>query len=418
LSQASVTPAPAGSPTATLDAACNRVEFLGDVTIVDNALLRPGESFRKTWRIQNAGDCPWTGAYKLVFVRGERMSGPESVALPGLVAPGQSADLSVDLIAPSAPGQYEGFWQLQTPDRVTFGIGPTATGNLWVKIHVAGDPVPTATVTRVAITPSSGWAEATLTAFVATSTAEASLAAPSATPRIVPTAMVISDLARIACDAQWQANEGILGCPGTDSDPRGAVLPISRATLEGGTAITQPALLTVPSWAQDGYILGLYPQYQVQPGDRLQAVVGCEQGATGCSVLFRVSYLDASGAAHDLWTLGEFHDGHAFELDLDLSELVGQQVRFVLSVNDLGSTVDDRALWIAPRIVRQPVVPAATRLTPSVTSRATVTVAATATPTVVLAPATPTIPAAAPPAAAPTFLEGILNFFRQLFGTP
>jgi hypothetical protein len=342
------------------------------------------------------------------------MAGGQSVPLTALVAPGQSADVSVDLIAPPAPGQYEGFWQLQTPNGVTFGIGPTAIGNLWVKIHVAGDPVPT----TLSITPSSGWAEATLTAFVATSTAEALQAAPRATLQIIQPAVVVSDLASSACDAQWQANEGTLGCPGADSDPRGAVLPISGATLEGGTSITQPALLTMPASAQDGYILGLYPQYQVQPGDRLQAVVGCEQEATACSVLFRVSYLDATGAAHDLWTLGEFHDGHAFELDLDLSEFAGQQIRLVLSVNDLGSSVDDRALWVAPRIVRQPAVPGATRPPASVTPTASLTGTPAATPTAVLPSPTATAPAEAPPAPIPTFLESILNFFRQLFGTP
>jgi hypothetical protein len=346
------------------------------------------------------------------------MGGAESLPLPALVVPGQSADVSIDLIAPATPGQYEGFWQLQTPNRVTFGIGPTATGNLWVKIHVAGDPVPTATATRMSITPSSGWAEATLTAFVATSTAEALLAAPSVTPRIVPTTVVVSDFATSACDAQWQANEGILGCPGADSDPRGAVLPISGATLEGGISITQPALLTMPSTAEDGFILGLYPQYLVQPGDRLQAVVGCEQEATACSVLFRVSYLDAAGAAHDLWTLGEFHDGHAFELDLDLSELTGQQVRFVLSVNDLGSSIDDRALWVAPRIVRQPATEGATRPAASVTPTARRTAAPPVTPTAVLPSPTAAAPVEAPPAPIPTFFEAVLNFFRRLFGTP
>lgn len=379
-------------------------------------MLRPGESFRKTWRIQNAGDCPWTAAYKLVFVRGDRMAGPESVPLPGLVAPGQSADVSVDLIAPAALGQHEGFWQLKTPNGVTFGIGPTASGNLWVKIRVAGDPIATATATTRSITPSSGWAEATLTAFVATATAEASLAAPSATPQIVPTAVVIYDFASSACDAQWQANEGIIGCPGADSDPRGAVLPISGVMLEGGVSVTEPGLLTMPSSDQDGYILGLYPQYQVRPGDRLQAVVGCQQEATACSVLFRVSYLDATGAAHDLWTLGEFQDGHAYELDLDLSDLAGQQVRFVLSVNDLGSSTDDRALWIAPRIVQASAAAVSTRPAVSISPTASLTATPAATRTAV--PPSPTAPAPveAAPTPMPSFFEAVLNFFRQLFG--
>ena len=67
-------------------------------------------------------------------------------------------------------------------------------------------------------------------------------------------------------------------------------------------------------------------------------MLGCELGAQLCSVLFRVSYLDTMGAAHDLWTVGEFLDGHHVDLDLDLSDLAGQQIRIVLSVSNLGSS--------------------------------------------------------------------------------
>ena len=251
--------------------------------------------------------------------------------LPALVAPGQTADISVDLVAPSAQGEYGGFWQLQTPGGTTFGMGPGGSGNLWVQIRVAGEPIATRTasstaVASPAVTPTD-WAEATLTAFVATQTAAA---APSATPSVIASPVEVSGLATTACDAQWQANDGILGCPGTDGDPRGLIAILSQANLEDGTTASAPTLLTVPSDAEDGYILGLYPQYQVQPGDRFQAGVGCEIGAQLCSVLFRVSYLDTTGAAHDLWTVGEFLDGHHVELDLDLSALAGQQIRIVL----------------------------------------------------------------------------------------
>lgn len=420
LSAASQVASPAG-PTPTLDAACDHAEFLGDVTIVDNATLRPDESFRKTWRIQNAGNCSWTAAYHLVFVRGDQMGGPDSVPLPALVAPGQSADISVDLAAPGAQGEYGGFWQLMTPGGTTFGMGPAGSGNLWVQIRVAGEPIASATTTRTAVgTPENtptGWAEATLTAFVATQTAEA---APTATAMAAAETVEVADLAGSACQAQWQANDGVLGCPGTDGDPRGVVAVLGQADLEDGPTIAAPTLLTIPSDAADGYVLGLYSQYQVRPGDRFRAGVGCEIGASLCSVLFRVSYLDTMGAAHDLWTVGEFLDGHHVELDLDLNDLAGQQIRLVLSVSNLGNSAGDRALWVAPRIVNiggadQTVQPKAR---PTSTIPATATHAA-ASPTPRTAPITPTVmaptatPTAKPPI--PQFFDSVMQFFRWLF---
>jgi hypothetical protein len=420
--QAGTLPVPSG-PTPTLDSACNHAEFLGDVTIVDNATLRPREAFRKTWRIQNAGNCSWTAAYRLVFVRGDRMGGSEAVPMPALVAPGQSADVSIDLVAPASQGQYGGFWQLQTPGGTTFGIGPAASGNLWVQIHVAGEPIPTTTATGAAaavpsITPT-GWAEATLTAFVATQTAAAE---PSATQGTVSSPLQVADLATNACTAQWQANDGILSCPGTEGDPRGLVAALKQANLEDGTRVSVPSLLTIPSDAQDGYVLGLYPQYQVQPGDHFQAGAACEIGAQLCSVLFRVSYLDTMGAAHDLWTVGEFLDGHHTDLDLDLGDLAGQQIRIVLSVSNLGGSDGDRALWIAPRIVNVPAggqaAPATGR--PTSTVRPTVSPSPAASPTPRVAPPTPTaIPATATPITKPPipqFYDAVVEFFRQLFG--
>ena len=298
-----------------------------------------------------------------------------------------------------------------------FGIGPTASGNLWVKIQVAGQALPTATsspgptpTTAAAVT---GWAEATLTAFVATETAEA---AASPTPRVLVTQQPVADLVANACSAQWQANDGTLDCPGQAGDLRGTVSILNQAALEDGTTVSQPALLTVPSSSQDGYILALYPQYQVQAGDRFQTLAGCEHGYDLCSVLFRVSYLDAAGAAHDLWSLGEFQDGQYFELDLDLSELAGQQVRFVLSTNNLGDSTGDRALWVAPRIVHLQGPAAPTVSAPSATATVTTIPSPTSSPSA----ATPTAPAPAitPAAPIPQFFESLLEFFRGLFQTP
>ena len=408
-------------PTPTLDAACNHAEFMGDVTIVDNATVRPGETFRKTWRIENAGTCAWTPAYRLVFVRGDRMGGSVSVGMPASVAPGQTTDVSVDLVAPAVEGQYGGFWQLQTPGGTTFGLGSAASGNLWVQVRVAGEPMASATSTgSAAAAPSAtptGWAEATLTAFVATQTAEA---APTLTHGPASSPPEAVNLAASACAAQWQANDGILGCPGAEGDPRGMVAVLPQAKLEDGTTAAGATLLTIPSDGQDGYVLGLYPQYAVRAGDHFQTGAGCELGALSCSVLFRVSYLDITGAAHDLWTVGEFLDGHQTDLDLDLADLAGQQVRIVLSVGNLGGSADDRGLWIDPRIVNIPqsVQPTAPARGTTDTPRPTSTIAASPTPAAEFVSPTRvppmTTPTAKPPI--PLFYDRLVEFLHRLFG--
>jgi hypothetical protein len=234
----------------------------------------------------------------------------------------------------------------------------------------------------------------------------------------------VVDFASSACQAQWQSNDGVLPCPGQDGDPRGFLLPMNKAALEDGTTTSLPSILTFPSSSTDGYILGLYPQYQVQAGDHFQASVGCEYNATACSVLFRLSYLDSAGAAHDLWTLGEFYDGKYYDLNLDLTPLAGQQVRFVLSVGSLGSANGDRALWAGPRIVNlQPGAPAiaSTPTTEVPAASATPTMAPTATPTVSPVPTatattTPTPAAGGSVSPVQQFIDSVISFFQRVLG--
>ena len=390
---------------------------MGDVTIPDNTILHLSEPFTKTWRIRNAGTCTWTTGYKLTFIDGDAMGAPASVPLPINVAPGHTLDVVVPMTAPAKSGHYEGRWLLQAADGKIFGVGETAKGDIWIRIRVIAPAFSTATATA-------GLPAATLTLTptetpgpsTGTPAAEAS---PSATSEPAATPEVAYDFAANPCDAQWQSNTGVLACPGTEGDASGYMLRLDQAQLEDGTTASLPALLTFPQDAPDGYILGVYPAYQVQPGERFQASVGCERDATACSVLFRLSYLDASSAPHDLWTLGEFYDGKYFNLDLDLSQLAGQQVKFILYVSSLGSSVEDRALWVDPRIVRYPVPTPTVTDTPTATlAPPTVTPSPTWTPQPAPATLAPVIPTAVPPSAqAPSIqqiLESIISFFQQL----
>jgi len=132
------------SPTATAtpthtpepEGCTNRIGFVADVTVPDGADFDPGEAFTKTWRLRNDGTCTWTSSHSLVFSHGDAMGGPAELPLPAVVNPGQTVDLSVDLVAPDDPGGYKGFWMLRDPSGVLFGLGEDGDVAFWVEIEV------------------------------------------------------------------------------------------------------------------------------------------------------------------------------------------------------------------------------------------------------------------------------------------
>lgn len=116
-----------------------------DVTIPDDTKLQPGQTFTKVWRLQNSGTCSWNSGYTIGLFSGEAMTLVTTVVLPQDVPPGQSVDISMDLVAPQAPATYQGNWKLKNPQGNWFGIGPNGGSPFWVRIIV--EPLPTATAT-------------------------------------------------------------------------------------------------------------------------------------------------------------------------------------------------------------------------------------------------------------------------------
>lgn len=70
------------------------------------------------------------------------MGAPATAPLGGSVAPGATIDISVNLTAPSNPGNYQGNFKLRSHDNIVFGINADAQGPFWVKI-VVPNPTPT-----------------------------------------------------------------------------------------------------------------------------------------------------------------------------------------------------------------------------------------------------------------------------------
>lgn len=108
------------SSNATQDA-CNVMVFREDITIADSEEVEGGATFTKTWSVENAGTCNWSPAYQLLFSHGDRMDGARTTQLQHSILAGAVDNISILLRAPTAPGEYTGWWTLATPSGDGFG---------------------------------------------------------------------------------------------------------------------------------------------------------------------------------------------------------------------------------------------------------------------------------------------------------
>lgn len=286
---------------------CDRAQYIADVNYPDGSDLAPGTAFTKTWRIQNTGTCTWTSSYSLVFYSGDSMGAPAAVPLTtGTVAPGQTVDVSVPLVAPSTPGTYQGYFRLRNSSGVVFGLGTAGTGSIWVKVDV-----------------------------------------------VVGTTLVYA-FADHVCEAEWRSAWGVLPCPGSTSDSRGYVVVFPSPKFENGITEDEPGLLTHPQWVDNGWITGNFPPIAVQAGDRFQTFIGCayNPGGAACNVRFQLRARVGSGPWVGLGEWVETYDGNWTKLDVDLSPVAGTSVQFQLGAHANGPSNQDWALWLNPVIMR------------------------------------------------------------------
>jgi hypothetical protein len=289
---------------------CNAASFVKDVTIPDGSELIGGQKFTKTWRLKNEGTCTWTKDYALVFVDGASMSAPASVSLKGDVRPGETVDLSVELVAPTKAGSYKANWMLRDASGRTFGLGANQDKPFWVSIKVSGyksDDVPSA---------------------------------------IYPLDFVAS-----ICQADWSSNAGKVARPCANisqSEAQWAAV-LLNPKIEGGRQENERALwihLANPNdWMQ-----GFYPARNIQSGDRFKAWVACLDGNTTCEVQFSLDYRIDNGNIENLGKWSETLDGKWTQIDLDLSAFVGKNVQFILGVTNKNSKGPVDVVWFVPSV--------------------------------------------------------------------
>lgn len=122
-----------------------------DVTVPDDTVLLPGQSFTKIWRLQNVGECTWSNSYAARFFYGSQMEAPDLVFVNQEVPPGGIVEISIDMVSPQQPGTYQGNWKLRNANGALFGIGPRGDSPFWVRIQVSqsNTATPTPSTTQV-----------------------------------------------------------------------------------------------------------------------------------------------------------------------------------------------------------------------------------------------------------------------------
>ncbi len=282
------------------------MEFVRDVSVNDGDAFQPEAAFTKTWRLKNIGTCTWTPDYDLVFVGGDRMDGQTVISLDQNVRPGEIVDISVDLVAPSDPGDYLSRWQLRDADGKLFGIGDDQDQPFWVSI------------------------------------------------KVVKTVKLVWDLTQDFCLATWSSSalDG-LACPDpSENMDIGFVNRYPNPVLENLTTENEPALVTFPNRGDKGFIQGIFPAYRVKKGDHFRTVTGCLYESYECYVTYQLSYRINGGKVKNLEQWRERYDGKIHKIDVDLSELAGRDVELILTVLNNGSSNDDWAFWLLPSIWR------------------------------------------------------------------
>ncbi len=116
---ATLSPTPENTATPTVNI-CNNSIYIADVSVPDGTQMTAGQKFVKTWKVKNTGSCNWTTAYTIRYGYGDRMSGRDTY-LSAVVLPGQEAEISIELTAPSVPGTYRGYWVLFDNNAFSFG---------------------------------------------------------------------------------------------------------------------------------------------------------------------------------------------------------------------------------------------------------------------------------------------------------
>ena len=291
---------------------CDQVRFVRDLTIPDNQDLPPGESFTKTWRLENAGSCTWTIGYMLVFDKGDALGAPASLQLTNRpVLPGGTIDVSVEMTAPEEVGSYQGYWKIRNVKGDTFGLGEY-NQPFWVKINVV---------------------KGGGTMFDFNARAEEAAWGAGKTP------------------VEYQNIGEKIVYFGQESDPEDPQVRLEEnLPLEGGRS-SGILIYTSPAPGAGNYLTGRFPEYTVNRDDLLFGRVGLAEnpggncGTGNATFQLELMIVDDPSSLTTLWEGEEVCDGQMQSFEIGLNSYRGKSVHFFLTVIANTASTENDAVW-------------------------------------------------------------------------
>lgn len=112
----------------------------------DNAPVRSGEPFTKTWTLRNTGACGWDSRFylRLEGGTGGRLSLTSTrVPIRRVVPPGDTYTVVIPMKAPAREGVHREDWSLRDADGALVPVSSSNT--VWAKIRVRATPAPRCT---------------------------------------------------------------------------------------------------------------------------------------------------------------------------------------------------------------------------------------------------------------------------------
>ena len=240
------------------------------------------------------------------------MGAPASLELTSeTIQPGDTVDVSIDMIAPQETGTYQGNWKIRNVKGDGFGVGTYAKA-FWVKINVV---------------------EGAGVMF------DFNLRANEA---VWGSGSIPVDIADLGGDILTFDHQGPAGDP--------YVSLLNEQNIEGGR-ISGILLAAYPPGGKGNYIIGRFPDYKVNAGDFLFGRVGLITNPDGScgngDVDFRIDLI-VGGDPSTMTILGEWHeicDDLMNTIEIDLDDYQGDTVQIFLSVIANTNSEKNFAVW-------------------------------------------------------------------------
>jgi len=312
------TATPTPFPTVELPPGCtNGARYLEDLTIPDGSQIPAGQSFDKVWSMTNNGTCPWVPGYTVRFIGGDPMH-DEAEQFPPMIQPGVTIPLTVSMIAPSVPGNYQSSWQFHNLEGEPFGA------EISVVIEVTAPEPGTVTINQ--------------------------------------NETVLYNFIEQANEAEWVSGEEITYTPETGRIDKALVIPaplglvvIGPAELRGRRETATDVLLTHPH-QEIGAIEGRYEiDTPLETTDELVVNLGFPQIAilSQDGVTYEIEFEAADGTKTTLMSEVMTPRDSPINKRLPLEGIQsGATGTFIFRVDGGADTAYDWALWLDLRLTR------------------------------------------------------------------